>query len=93
MDIFGSSNIFKINHSPVWSPNMLTLEFIRTKMTTSRGCKSPCVFIEVVLLFTLIFSWDFRSSKYGVEKFCRSTQRNIKIARKIKGKCFVFYFR
>jgi hypothetical protein len=32
-------------------PKMLTLESIRTETETSRGCKSPCIFIEVVLLF------------------------------------------
>jgi hypothetical protein len=39
--------------SPVWSPKMLTLESVRTEMTTSRGCESSCVFIEVVLLSVL----------------------------------------
>jgi hypothetical protein len=42
---------------------VLTLEFVMTEMETSRGCKSPYVFIEVVLLFTLIFSWDSMSSE------------------------------
>jgi hypothetical protein len=31
--------------------DLLTIESIRTEMETSQGCKSPCVFIEVVLLF------------------------------------------
>jgi hypothetical protein len=35
---------------------LLTLESIRTETTTSRGYKSPCVFIEVVLLFISRFS-------------------------------------
>jgi len=30
---------------------MLTLESVRTETTTSRGCKSSYVFIEVVLLY------------------------------------------
>jgi hypothetical protein len=37
--------------SLVWSPKLFTLESIRTKTPTSRGYKSPCVFIEVVLLY------------------------------------------
>ena len=37
---------------------LLTLESVRTKTTTSQGYKSPCIFIEVVLLFILIFSWE-----------------------------------
>jgi hypothetical protein len=31
---------------------LLMLESVRIETTNSRGCKSPCVFIEVVLLFT-----------------------------------------
>jgi hypothetical protein len=49
---------------------VLTLESVRTENETSRGYKSPCVFIEVVLLFYFIFLWDFGSSKYGtLQKF------------------------
>jgi hypothetical protein len=51
--------------SPVWSPNTLILESFRIGTTISWGYKSPCIFIEVVLLFVLIFSWDSRFSKYG----------------------------
>jgi hypothetical protein len=36
------------------------LESVRTEMKISQGYKSPCVFIEVVLLFILIFSRDSR---------------------------------
>jgi hypothetical protein len=40
--------------SSVWSPKMLTLESVRTKTKTSRGCKSSCIFIEVVLLCPIL---------------------------------------
>jgi hypothetical protein len=36
--------------SPIWSPKMLTLESIRTETESSRGYKSPYIFIKVVLL-------------------------------------------
>jgi hypothetical protein len=38
----------------LWLRSILTLESIRTETTTSRGYKSPCILIEVVLLY--IFS-------------------------------------
>jgi hypothetical protein len=41
----------------------LMLESVRNEMTTSQGCKSPFIFIEVVLLFR--FSWDFYIFKCG----------------------------
>jgi hypothetical protein len=41
----------------------LMLESVRTETTTSRGYKSPCIFIEVVLLFVSRFSWNSRFLK------------------------------
>jgi hypothetical protein len=55
----------------------LTLESIRTEMTTSRGYKSPCIFIEVVLLFILRFSWDSRFSEY------RTLQKSVVVIKEI----------
>jgi hypothetical protein len=90
MDIF--MNIFKkrqcfllhllIKNKILLLRVLLTLESVRNETTTSRGCKSPYVFIEVVLLF--IFSWDFYIySKSGTsQKFVTIIKRNINIERK-----------
>jgi hypothetical protein len=60
-----NSCIFQTNAKPnfkfsvdslVWSPKRLMLESIRTKTETSRGYKSACIFIEVVLLYVSRYS-------------------------------------
>jgi hypothetical protein len=52
---------------------VLMLESVKTETKTSQGYKSPCVFIEAVLLFVLIFSWNSRFLEY------RTLQKSIMI--------------
>jgi hypothetical protein len=73
--------------SPVWSPKMLTLESVRTETTTSRGYKSPCIFIEVVLL-CYEFCGTLGLQNVGLlEKFIVVIKENIKMQ---KWKMFLF---
>jgi hypothetical protein len=80
-----------LEHDACKGKVVLTLESIRTETETSRGCKSPYVFIEVELL--LIFSRDFYIFKMWdlTEVHC-SNSRKHKYCEKIKGKCFFFFF-
>jgi hypothetical protein len=50
---------------------------VKTETKTSQGYKSPCVFIEVVLLFVLIFSWNSRFLEY------RTLQKSVMIIKEI----------
>jgi hypothetical protein len=61
----------------------LMLESVRTETTTSRGCESSCIFIEVVLLYP-------RFIKCGT--FVRSPSRN-EIDITENGKYFYFLFK
>jgi hypothetical protein len=64
------------------------------KQKPKEDVNPPTFFIEVVLLLTLIFSWDARYFIiWDLTEVHHGNQRNINIVRKINGKCFIFIFK